>query len=287
MFYQTNKKDAVFLKNHLSTPDNVVFFRGLIEGAFFKPIEFIQAQRFYNIYKLPNVVLVISGFYTHSTKRNPHPTQQIKNICEFFFHTDGLYFVENGKNLIVLYKIPPRYASAKEFFHTTQILEKIILTLKTNFISVRIGVSQITSNPLTLHYSFTNALFSNNTQISMMHTYQFYDDFTTNEHILDVLSYLDDNLNDNISIKEITKKINFSTSYFHKLFKREMQQTFLEYMTFKKIHALREEILTTSNSLEELALKYGFNSVSYFNLIFKKQLGLTPGEYRKAKILVF
>ena len=76
-------------------------------------------------------------------------------------------------------------------------------------------------------------------------------------------------------------------AYFHKLFKREMNQTFLEYMTFKKIHVLREEVLMGLISFEQLAMKYNYNSVSYFALTFKKQLGITPGEYRKVKPLIF
>lgn len=285
--YKTEKKASIILQKQLGTPDNTLFFRGLIENAFTTSIDFIKAQKFYNIHALPNTVIVISGFYTLQTKNRPHPTQQIKEICAFFLHPDELYIIENGQNLILFYKIPPRYQSAKDFFYTTQFLEKIVVILKANAISIRIGVSQIANNPMKLHHSFTEALFSNNNQLHALKPYQFYDDFTKNEHIRTVLTYLELNLNQNISIKEITSKINFSTSYFHKLFKREMNQTFLEYMTFKKIHVLREEVLTGLISFEQLAIKYNYNSVSYFALTFKKQLGITPGEYRKVKPLVF
>lgn len=99
--------------------------------------------------------------------------------------------------------------------------------------------------------------------------------------ILDSLSYIDENFNKNISLRDVSDSVCYSPSHFSYLFKAVMGQTFTEYLSNKRIEKALTLLRDTNMSITEISYEVGFNSISNFNKTFKYFTGQTPRNYRK------
>lgn len=55
---------------------------------------------------------------------------------------------------------------------------------------------------------------------------------------------------------------------------------FIDYLTDFRMEVSKEALAMSTMQINEIAEKVGYNS-SYFNRLFKKKFGMTPGQYRK------
>lgn len=85
------------------------------------------------------------------------------------------------------------------------------------------------------------------------------------------------------SIEQVAEHIGLSSYYFIRLFQQHTQLTPHQYMTHirmeKAVQLLRESDLP----IHEIAEKVGFASGNYFIKVFRKWVGISPGQFRKAK----
>ena len=72
------------------------------------------------------------------------------------------------------------------------------------------------------------------------------------------------------------------SSYFSRIFRQEMGENPIFYITRKRIEKARSLIAHTEINLTEIAFRVGYNEYSYFNRVFKKHIGMSPREYRNA-----
>jgi two-component system response regulator YesN len=84
-----------------------------------------------------------------------------------------------------------------------------------------------------------------------------------------------------ISLGSIAKEINVSPYYLSKLFRKYTGKTCTELIAEERIEAAKR-LLVQNYSSKETCFQVGFNSQNYFVKIFKKYVGVTPGEYRNA-----
>lgn len=97
-----------------------------------------------------------------------------------------------------------------------------------------------------------------------------------------VLKYIQDNLNEQISVEQLSKKAYMSVSSFYREFKNEMGLSPTDYIIDERIK-LAENLLKQHNvSVKEACLQSGFNSFSYFSRIFKKRKKFSPSRYKEA-----
>jgi len=101
--------------------------------------------------------------------------------------------------------------------------------------------------------------------------------------LMPAIEYATENFSKNLSIDEISSKINVSKYHFCKLFKSAFGQTFWEYINFVRISMAEEMLLSTNKTTLEIALECGFNSVQYFNRVFAQRYGYSPFRYKKLK----
>ncbi|HWQ97882.1 MAG TPA: helix-turn-helix domain-containing protein [Clostridia bacterium] len=84
-----------------------------------------------------------------------------------------------------------------------------------------------------------------------------------------------------ISLDRVAQKVNISPNYFSAMFSQEIGQTFVEYLTGKRISEAKRMLRQTEMRSSEIAYAVGFRDSHYFSFVFKKVTGSTPSEYRK------
>ena len=86
-----------------------------------------------------------------------------------------------------------------------------------------------------------------------------------------------------ISLDEVSREVNISPYYFSKLFKDSTEQNFIEYLTNLRMDKAKELLLTTDSSMKEICSMVGYADPNYFSRTFKKNIGVTPTEYKENK----
>jgi AraC-like DNA-binding protein len=104
------------------------------------------------------------------------------------------------------------------------------------------------------------------------------------ERIERILTYIDNNFNEEISMENTAQKFFMNTSYFSDYFKKNLGINFSHYLTQKRVKEAIKRMKTGTYNNTEIAFECGFNNITSFYNSFKKITGMTPNDYRKAKI---
>ena len=104
-----------------------------------------------------------------------------------------------------------------------------------------------------------------------------------NPIIKKVCAYVDENLSSDISLETAADFVGVSSFYLSKLFKEEKGETFINFISDKRLEKSRQLLSETSLSIKEITAEVGYNDQNYFSRIFKTKYGLSPKEYRKVK----
>ena len=99
--------------------------------------------------------------------------------------------------------------------------------------------------------------------------------------ITEVLEYMSNHLEEDISLKSAAAHVNLSESYLSHLFKRETDKSFSDYLQKKRIELAKTLLAKTEKSVADIASQCGYEEYSYFCRVFKKSTGQTPNEYRR------
>lgn len=103
------------------------------------------------------------------------------------------------------------------------------------------------------------------------------------DDLAEVFSYIDDHLQDRITIEDLTNLSHMSTSTFCKKFKDRTGLTLVQYLNVRRIEKAKVYLSNPKYSLDHVAELTGFTSTNYLVRVFKKTTGQTISEYRKPK----
>ena len=97
------------------------------------------------------------------------------------------------------------------------------------------------------------------------------------------VSYLQENYADpGISAQLLADRYHITPSYFSRLFHEKCGCAFPDYLTALRMEKAKELLLSEGNkSIQEICELVGYSNPSYFNAIFKKKFGVTPGQFRR------
>ena len=98
----------------------------------------------------------------------------------------------------------------------------------------------------------------------------------SNDLICDILLYIDKNINDKISINDLTQQFYYNRYYIMKLFKKEIGITIIDYVNSIRVYNSLKLLNESDSKMLNVALRNGFNSLEYFSETFKKIVGLSP-----------
>lgn len=101
------------------------------------------------------------------------------------------------------------------------------------------------------------------------------------EVIEESLLYIEDNLQQPLSVESISNAFNMSKYYFHRLFSAIMGCSLNQYILSRRLNAAVQSIQNDRLSLTEIALLFNFGTPSSFSRAFKSQYGIAPSSLRK------
>ena len=95
-----------------------------------------------------------------------------------------------------------------------------------------------------------------------------------------VIDYIDQHLDEPITLSRLAQAASMSPKYFCRFFYQMTHHTPIEYLNLQRIEYACYLLSTTDEPVTAIALTCGYNDLSYFIRIFKRQKGQTPGKYR-------
>lgn len=95
------------------------------------------------------------------------------------------------------------------------------------------------------------------------------------------IKYMKSNFHNNISLEEVANKVYMHPNYFSTMFKKKCGIAFADYMNILKVSMATELMESTELTIEEIATKCGFSSLSNFYRVFKKIYKVSPAKYNK------
>ncbi|MBE5857367.1 MAG: response regulator [Lachnospiraceae bacterium] len=157
--------------------------------------------------------------------------------------------------------------------------------------TIRIGIGDIVDKPGDIFKSFKAArhirhilVEKNDTKALIFGTREMGDtptDKKSSAVISEAKLYMSKNFTDsNLMLQDVAKAVNMSNSRFSTVFSQQNGQTFTEYLIYLRLKKAKELLRTTDKRSSQIAFDVGYNDAHYFSYIFKKNVGMTPSEYR-------
>lgn len=291
-------------------------FKNIWYGAGRKRIEIpkpVLKSRVANDPLLKQFYICSLGYYP---KAAGHFTQRKKGLPEnfIFYCVDGSgwykiadkqYDVSANEFFILPQNVPHSYGSSKDnpwtiyWIHFGGELLKYfnsIDTVQTHFKPYHIKSSnEIFSSffkiyeTLELGYSTDNLVFAN---LCLLHflTLFIYNSKHYVVNAKDTVSpvdsailYMQDHINENITLNELCFHSNYSQSRFSNLFKQKTGYAPIDYFIQMKMQKASQQLDFTNQSVKEVALNLGFDDPYYFSRRFSKVIGMSPTKYRSIK----
>ncbi len=112
--------------------------------------------------------------------------------------------------------------------------------------------------------------------------------FFTNSHpnsvntkLFPIIKYINENITNKITSKQLAEKFGYNDAYFSSMFSKAFNISVTKYITNKKIIYARQLLANKNASIKEISDNLGFANEFYFNRVFKKIAGVTPGKWQK------
>ena len=200
----------------------------------------------------------------------------------------GLYFHPELIKGTALGKAIARYSffqySSKEALHLSE-------DEKGTLFNVVQGIETEITRPIDKH---SKAVIVSGVELLLNHCLRFYDrQFITrteaNKSVIEIVDqYLGSYFQSKIpqekglpTVAQIAQEVNLTSNYLSDLMKKETGKSTQEHIHYYLIEEAKNRLLSSGGkSVSEIAYELGFDYPQYFSKIFKKKVGITPGEYR-------
>ena len=96
-----------------------------------------------------------------------------------------------------------------------------------------------------------------------------------------IISFINKNYMKKITLSDICKKTNYSLPYASRNFKQNTGMTFENYLQKVRIEQSCRLLANTDKKIFEISQLVGYSDSKFFNKVFKKNLNITPAEFRK------
>lgn len=100
-----------------------------------------------------------------------------------------------------------------------------------------------------------------------------------NRLVLQMCSFISEHLSERLTLDIVARHVHASPTYLCKLFKRETGESFPNYINRNRILRAKR-LLEMPYKIIDVASMAGFENSKYFSQVFKRQVGMTPQQYR-------
>lgn len=101
------------------------------------------------------------------------------------------------------------------------------------------------------------------------------------KYIMEAIAYIDENYaNPKISVKTAAASMGISEGHLSHLFRKETDFTFVSYLTQCRVRMAKKLLKSHQYKVYEVAEQVGYRDITYFSVIFKKAVGVSPSEYQ-------
>jgi two-component system response regulator YesN len=98
-----------------------------------------------------------------------------------------------------------------------------------------------------------------------------------------VVRYVEEHYAESITLNMMAEIVYLSPSYLSSLFKSKQGQSFIDFLTEKRIEKAKNMLLYTDEKIQVISDSTGFTNIRHFNRVFKTLTNRTPTEFREGK----
>ena len=96
-----------------------------------------------------------------------------------------------------------------------------------------------------------------------------------------ILSYIEKNLENDLTLEKIAKEFHYSKFYLERMFKEHTGQTLYQYLKNRRLNEAARKLTKTQQPIIEIALEAGYHSQQAFTQAFHEAYAITPQKYRQ------
>ncbi|TWI85178.1 AraC-like protein [Lacibacter cauensis] len=96
--------------------------------------------------------------------------------------------------------------------------------------------------------------------------------------------FMQEHINDNISLNDLSKQYNYSVSRFSNLFKQKTGYAPIDYFLQLKMQKACQQLDFSDRSIKDIAFSMGFDDPYYFSKRFRTIIGMSPKKYRTRRL---
>jgi two-component system response regulator YesN len=109
----------------------------------------------------------------------------------------------------------------------------------------------------------------------------------SNHHNLakEIKRYIEEHIsNPDLSLSHLSEHFGINSKNLSHLFKDEFDVKFIDFIIHRRVELAKHFLISTTDNIQEIAEKVGYISPISFNRVFKRVVGIPPGDYRKENI---
>lgn len=100
------------------------------------------------------------------------------------------------------------------------------------------------------------------------------------EKIIDLVQHYYDS---DLTLEDCASRLHYNANYLSSVFRKETNHSFSEYLSMYRFNMAKKWLETTDMPIKDIASKLRYNNSQNFIRSFRKQEGMTPGQYRDHK----
>ena len=208
-------------------------------------------------------ILIYNKGVLHEERSNPKATTSTY-VCGF----SNLKLLGIEENILIHPDIEPVIKSG-DYFNT---IESIFEIMYSEILSGKKGVEE------TCDYLLLALLKIILRLLDMSQNEVKKEEFEIGERIK---TYIDSNFLKSLSIKSLSEDLGISQYYLIRSFKKTTGYSPMQYIINRKMGEAQNLLINTNYPIVRIASMIGYDNPNYFNMLFTKIIGMSPGKYRK------
>ncbi len=101
------------------------------------------------------------------------------------------------------------------------------------------------------------------------------------QHVERACAYIQTHLASELTLSRVCAQLYVSRSYLCKAFRELTGTTLCDYVRRVRVHRARMLLVSTGLSIDEVADRCGFRSSTYFATVFRREMGISPSQFRR------